>query len=149
VPGDDKENPMTTLTTGLQPSRTAAIAAAIGFIAIVAFQAALALGAPLGRAAWRGAHVQLPIKLRIASAFAVAFWGLASLIVMGRAGLQVVPLPSAFLRWGTWILVGLLPLGALMNFASRSPWERFLWGPVALILSALCLMVARGATRAS
>jgi hypothetical protein len=30
-----------------------------------------------------------------------------------------------------------------MNFASRSPWERFLWGPVALILAALCLVVAR------
>jgi hypothetical protein len=32
---------------------------------------------------------------------------------------------------------------ALMNFASPSSWERFLWGPVALILTGLCLVVAR------
>jgi hypothetical protein len=87
------------------------------------------------------------MSLRIASAFAVGVWVLAALIVLGRAGFQVSPLPPVFVRWGTWILVGVLPLGALMNFASPSSWERFLWGPVALILAALCLVVARsGAT---
>jgi len=50
---------------------------------------------------------------------------------------------------GNVILVGVLPLGALMNFASPSSWERLLWGPVALVLAALalaalCLVVARG-----
>jgi hypothetical protein len=30
-----------------------------------------------------------------------------------------------------------------MNFASSSPWERFLWGPLALLLAALCFVVAR------
>ena len=50
---------------------TLAVAAAAGFLAIAAFQAALALGAPLGRAAWGGIHARLPVKLRIASAFAV------------------------------------------------------------------------------
>ena len=134
---------MTTLTTGLQSSRTAAVAAAVGFIAIAAFQLALALGAPFGRAAWGGAHEYLPTGLRIASAFSVGFWVLAALIVLGRAGYQVAPLPPIFTRWGTWILVGVLPLGALMNFASPSNWERFLWGPVALILALLCLVVAR------
>lgn len=49
--------------------------------------------------------------LRIASAFAVAVWVLAALIVLGRAGFQVSPLSPAFVRWGTWILVGVLPLG--------------------------------------
>jgi hypothetical protein len=33
-----------------------------------------------------------------------------------------------------------------MNFASLSSWERFLWGPVALILAVLCLVLARGTT---
>ena len=81
--------------------------------------------------------------LRIASAFAVGLWVLAALIVLGRAGFQVSPLPPAFVRWGTWILVGVLPLGALMNFASPISWERFLCGPVALILALLCLVVGR------
>ena len=135
---------MTTLTTGLPPVRSAAVAAAVGFLVIAAFQLALALGAPLGRAAWGGTHVRLPTGLRIASAFAVGVWLLAALIVLGRAGFRVSPLPPAFVRPGTWILVGVSVLGALMNFASRSSWERFIWGPAALILSGLCLVVARG-----
>jgi hypothetical protein len=139
----------TILTTGFQFARTAAVIAAVGFSAIAAFQLALALGAPLGRAAWGGLHVRLPAGLRIASAFAVLFWAIAALVVLGRAGYQMTPLPFGFTRWGTWILVGLLPLGALMNFASRSNWERFLWGPVALILALLCLIVARGAIQVS
>jgi hypothetical protein len=128
------------------PRRRAAIAAAVGFFAIAAFQVALVLGAPLGRAAWGGTYVQLPMGFRIASALAAGVWVLAALIVLGRAGFQVSPLPSALARWGTWILVGVLPLGALLNFASPSSWERFLWGPVALILAVLCLGLARGAT---
>ena len=123
--------------------RTTAIAAAVGFLVIAAFQLALALGAPLGRAAWGGAYEgQLPIGLRIASGVAVAVWVFAALIVVGRAGFRVVLLPYGVLRWGTWVLVGLLFVGALMNIASSSGWERFGWGPFSLILGVLCLFVA-------
>jgi hypothetical protein len=123
--------------------RTAAMAAAVGFLVIAAFQVALALGAPLGRAAWGGAYEQLPMGLRIASGVAAGVWLLAALIVLGRAGFQGVPLPGAVLRWGTWVLVSLLFVGAVMNVASSSGWERFGWGPVSLILGVLCLFVAR------
>jgi hypothetical protein len=121
----------------------AAVAAAIGFLGIAAFQLALALGAPLGRAAWGGSHVRLPARLRVGSAVATVIWLLAAGIVLSRVGLGA-SLPDDVARWGTWILVGLLPIGAVMNFISRSPWERFLWGPVALILAGLCLLVALG-----
>jgi hypothetical protein len=138
---------MNTLTAELLQPRTPAVVAAVGFVVLAAFQVALALGAPLGRAAWGGTHVQLPTGLRVASAFAAAVWVLAALTVLGRSGFSASPLPPAFVRWGTWILVGVLVLGALMNFASPSGWERFLWGPAALILAVLCLVVARsGAT---
>jgi hypothetical protein len=63
--------------------------------------------------------------------------------VLGRVGIEVLPLPFAVYRWGAWVLVGLLLLGALVNFASRSAWERFLWGPFALLLAVLCFLVAR------
>jgi hypothetical protein len=43
------------------------------------------------------------------------------------------------------LVVNRLSLGALMNCASQSSWERVLWRPVALKLSALCLALARGA----
>ena len=121
---------------------TLAVAAAAGFLAIAAFQAALAFGAPLGRAAWGGINARLTARLRIASAVAVGIWVLAAVIILGRAGFHVSPLPPAFARWGTWILFGVNLLAALMNFASHSSWERFLWAPVALILAGLCLAVA-------
>jgi hypothetical protein len=124
--------------------RTAAMAAAVGFLVIAAFQVALALGAPLGRAAMGGFYEQqLPMGLRIASGIQVGVWLLAALIVLGRAGFQGVPLPATVLRWGTWVLVSLLFVGAVMNVASSSGWERFGWGPVSLILGVLCLFVAR------
>lgn len=47
------------------------------------------------------------------------------------------------------MLVGLMFLGTLENFASSSGWERFGWGPVTLILAVLCLFVALRAGRVS
>jgi len=124
-------------------ARSAAIAATVGFLVIAIFQAALALGAPLGRGAWGGTRTHLPTGLRIASAVAVVFWLFAALIVLGRTGFEVSPLGDTVARWGTWILVGVLLVGALMNFASSSPWERFLWGPLALVSAVLCFVLAR------
>jgi hypothetical protein len=121
---------------------TVAVLAAAGFLVIAAFQAALALGAPLGRAAWGGKQARLSSRLRVGSAVAVVIWIIAGLIVLGRAGSEVSPFPDVVERWGTWILVGLLPVGALMNVASSSPWERYLWGPLAVLLAALTLVVA-------
>ena len=126
-----------------RPVRIAAVAAATGFLIQAVFQAALALGAPLGSASWGGAHEgQLPMGLRIASGVAVGVFVLAALIVLGRAGFRDVPLTHGFLRWGTWVLVVLMFLGALENFASSSGWERFGWEPFTLILAVLCLFVA-------
>lgn len=128
--------------TELVSPKTASLLAAFGFVAIAVFQGALALGAPLGRAAWGGGYEVLPMPLRIASAVAVGIWLLAAVVVLARAGSPIVPLPAGVARWGTWILVGLSLLGAIMNFASSSPWERFGWAPLALILAGLCLIVA-------
>jgi hypothetical protein len=86
--------------------------------------------------------------LRIASAVAVGIWILAVMIVLGRAG-YTSPLSPGFVRWGMWILVGVLALGALMNFASPSSWERFIWGPVGVVLTVMSFLVARSGAIAS
>jgi hypothetical protein len=134
---------MSTLTTSRSSARTPAVAATAGFLAVAAFQFALALGAPLGHAAWGGTYTELPPVLRIASALAAGVWVFSAFIILGRAGFRVVSLPQTFVRRGTWILVGVNLLAGLENFASPSNWERFVWGPVALILAALCLVLAR------
>src|SRR5688572_20547652 len=119
--------------------RSSAIAAAIGLAGIVLFQIALVAGAPWGRAAWGGGQTGvLPNQLRVASAVAVVIWAFAAAIMLRRAGINPLGLPEAVGRWGAWILFGLLLLGALMNVASSSPWERYFWGPYAFVLAGLC-----------
>jgi len=120
----------------------AALLAAIGFAVIAVFQVGIALGAPLGRGAWGGAHTVLPRNLRAASAVAVVIWLVAALVVLDRAGTPIADLPDVVSYWITWALAILLPVGALMNFASSSPYERFAWGPLALVLAVLTLILA-------
>ena len=120
----------------------AAVAAAIGFLVIAVFQTALALGAPLGRAAWGGAVETLPSRLRRASAASAVIWLVAAVVILGRAGIEIVPLPAVITSVGAWVLAVLSALGAIVNFASSSRWERFGWGPLALVLALLSLIVA-------
>jgi hypothetical protein len=121
---------------------TIALLAAAGFAGIAVFQAALALGAPLGRAAWGGANRVIPPRLRRASAVAAVVWLLAAVLILARAGVLTVSLPSILLVVGAWALVVLSALGALVNLASSSPWERFGWAPYAATLAVLSLVVA-------
>jgi hypothetical protein len=127
-----------------RPTRSpVAAAAAAGFIGLAGFELALTLGAPLGRAAMGGTHTYLPAGLRIVSGIATLLWPLAALVVLGRGGYRVPLISARVSRTGTWGLVGLLSLGVLMNLASSSDWERFLQAPIAAVLAALCLVVAR------
>jgi hypothetical protein len=129
----------------ISTARITAVAAA-GLTGTAVFQIALALGAPLGRAAWGGTYTRLPADLRLASAGSAVFLLLATRVVLGRGGFRAGNGRSGLYRWGTWALVPLLGLSALANFASTSRWENFLMGPIAVVLSLLCLLVALGST---
>ena len=129
-----------------RPARArAATAAATGFVSMSAFEIALALGAPLGRAAWGGQSTELQPGLRIASIGSAVLLLFAALIVLGRVGSRVSPLSATFCRRGAWALVSILTLGTLMNLASPSAWERFLQAPIVGVMAVLCFVVARGA----
>ena len=121
----------------------AAVVAAAGFAVFATFQLALAVGAPFGEAAYGGTHMDLPAGLRIASAVAAIVYCLAALVVLRRGGYRGPLISTRVARVGTWMLAGLMSLGALVNFASPSDWERFGWGPFALVLGILCFVVAR------
>lgn len=121
-----------------------AIALAVGLLIVVAFQAALTLGAPFGAAAMGARNPgQLPDAVRFVTGIQALVWLFAAMIVLARGDRALVPLPDAAVRVGTSVLVGLLGVGALMNFASSSPWERFGWGPFTLLLFVLCVFLAR------
>jgi hypothetical protein len=78
----------------------------------------------------------------VASAVSVVVYLVAVLVVLDRAGMPVVYLPEIVADWGTWLLVILLAVGALMNFASSSRYERFGWGPFAAVMALLALLLA-------
>ena len=123
----------------------AAIVAVILLGVIVVFQAALALGAPWGAAAWGGQNPGvLPTRLRIASAVvAVVVYPLVIVLVLASAGIisdEWLLVDASVIMW---VLAGLLAVGALANFASRSPRER-IWGPVALAIAVCCAIIALG-----
>jgi hypothetical protein len=62
-----------------------AIALATGLLIVVAFQAALTLGAPFGAAAMGGTHPgSLPDALRLVTGFVALAWFFAALVVLAR-----------------------------------------------------------------
>jgi FtsH-binding integral membrane protein len=106
---------------------------------MMVFEAALAVGARLGDAAWGGAHAQLTTGQRFGSAASVLFYAAAIIMVRRRAAGRA----ERRYGWGTWGLAVIFALAALMNVASASQWENYLMAPVALVLAALCVIVAR------
>jgi hypothetical protein len=113
--------------------------------ALAVFQLALALGAPLGRFAWGGAHARLPANLRIGSAVAILIYALLAVIILERAGLTHIFPEPAIASVGAWVVVAYLALGIPMNAISRSPPERFTMTPIVAVLFGLALMVALSA----
>lgn len=75
--------------------RALSIIAAAGFGLLAAFQLAIALGAPFGKASWGGSHAAaLPIELRVASGVAVGVYLFAALIILARGGVAISPLSA-------------------------------------------------------
>ena len=106
------------------------------------YQILLAVGLPLGHAAFGGANAVLPSKLRAASAMSALLFFAAFYVVLARGGLFGVASESAPVRIGIWVFAAIFGLSTLANAASRSRWERFLMAPIGLVLTACCVVVA-------
>jgi hypothetical protein len=121
----------------------AAIVAVVFLGVVGVFQVGLALGVPLGHAAWGGRHNGvLPRNLRVASGVAgVVIYPLIGLFVLASAGLIQAGWMPGTGKAGMWALTGLFSVGALANFASRSKTERY-WSPVSLVIAACCGIIA-------
>jgi hypothetical protein len=104
--------------------KVTATAAACILGIVVAFQLALAAGAPWAAAAYGGraarADGRLPARHRIASAVAAAVLVCASWLVLAASSVVGPgPLPNEVLTGGVWVLVGLLALNTVGNLAPR------------------------------
>ena len=120
-----------------------ALAATAILLALAGLQAQLAVGRPLGRFAWGGAHAVLPPTLRVASAVSIAIYLAIALVLLDAADVVDV-LSGDWTGTAVWVLAGYFLIGVGMNAASRSRDERRTMTPVALALCLLCMGVAAG-----
>jgi hypothetical protein len=122
--------------------RAAALLYAVLSAGVVAFQIALAAGAPWGAYAMGGAVPgQFPPALRIAALVqAVLIVGMAA-IVLSRAGLILAGW-SRVSRWLVWVVVAVTAMSLVLNLITPSAGEQALWAPVLLVLLASSLVVA-------
>lgn len=114
--------------------RIAALSYAIISSAVIAFQIALAAGAPWGAFAMGGAFPgQFPPALRIAALVqAVVLLALIA-VVLARAGV-IFPGWSRVSRWLIWFVVAFATLSLVLNLITPSAGERAIWAPVAFLL---------------
>ena len=112
--------------------------AAVLLLGVAGFQAALALGAPLGSAAYGGANPGVvPDSFRIASAGACGVY----VVLACAAGTRLAP--PALRRRVLRGAAGLMVVGTAVNLASPSLVERMSWTPVTAALAVLLLKAAK------
>ena len=122
--------------------RVAALVYAVLSAGVVAFQIALAAGAPWGAYAMGGAVPgQFPPALRIAALVQAALIVGMAAIVLSRAGLILAGW-SRVSRWLVWVVVAVTAMSLVLNLITPSTGERALWAPILLILLASSIVVA-------
>ena len=111
-------------------------------VGVIAFQVALALGAPWGAYAMGGVFPgRYPPPMRVAAVVQAVLIGLLALAVLSAAGL-VLPDLIAAIPWLAWVAVAVSALAVILNALSRSAGERRIWVPVAVVMLISSLIVA-------
>jgi hypothetical protein len=122
----------------------AAVLAAVLFLGMAAFQASLALGAPLGAHILGGRQPGvLPNRLRAFSAIAAAVLVGGALVILARAGAIGWPAgATGLLVPAAWAIAAFLVLNTLGNLASKSRLERTVFAATTAALAVLSAYVA-------
>ncbi len=120
----------------------AAIVYAVATAGVVAFQIALALGAPWGAYAMGGAVPgRFPPPMRVAALVQGALLAFLASVTLSRAGIAWPSLATT-LPWLIWIVVAVAAISVVLNLSSRSAGERRIWVPVGLVLLVSSVTVA-------
>src|SRR5512147_2720516 len=100
--------------------RIAALSYVIISLAVIAFQIALAAGAPWGALAMGGAFPgQFPPALRIGALIQAALLGAMTAVVLARAELTL-PRWNRVSRWLVWFVVAFAALSLFLNLITPS-----------------------------
>jgi hypothetical protein len=122
----------------------AAIVFATVTAAVIAFQLALAAGAPWGDYAMGGAFSgRMPAPMRAAAVIQAVLLAAMAVVVLSGADLLLPGIVDSA-GWLVWVPVAVSGAAVLLNAASRSAGEKRLWVPVAIVLLLTSLVVAIG-----
>jgi hypothetical protein len=120
----------------------AGIVFAVVALGVIAFQLALAMGAPWGAYAMGGAVPgRFPPQMRVAAVVQAALIGFLAVVVLSAAGVVLPDLAVAF-PWLIWLAVVVSAIAVVLNAITRSAGERRIWLPVAAVLLLSSLLVA-------
>lgn len=127
--------------------RNAANIASVLFSIFIIVQLLVAAGIIPISILWGGRQPELTPSLRVTSVVAAVILGVFIYIIRYRAGLVGrVPRPI-IIRVLAWVVTGYMVLNTLGNFASVSNVERFLFGPMTIVMAVTSLIVAASPVR--
>ena len=119
----------------------AALLFALVIAGAVAFQLALAAGAPWGAYAMGGAFSgRFPPRMRVAAIVQAMVLTVLAVIVVSHAGLAGASVAEAA-PWLVWLAVAVAAASLVLNAISPSAGERRIWVPVAIVLTLTSLVV--------
>lgn len=123
-------------------SRIAAVIYTVLTAFVVAFQLALAVGAPWGSYAMAGAFPgQFPPALRVAALIQGVILVLLAGVVLARSGAALRQWASVSVRL-VWVVVVVVALSVVLNLITPSTGERIIWAPVTVVLLICSVLVA-------
>ena len=135
-------------TTGRAPKSTARAAGYTGAAILLfafGFHAYWGVGGTWGAAIAYGSP---EIPAPAASAVVAVLIACAAALLLARVGVATLPLPRWMLSAGTWVLVAVFAFAGVTNLiqdpdAYARDWHIYFFGPLMLILAALCAFVAQ------
>lgn len=122
--------------------RTATWVFAIITFGVVAFQLALAAGAPWGEYAMGGAYPgQFPPALRAGALVQALLLAGFGAVIAARGGLIATSRPG-LVRVLAWVVVAFSAISFVLNSITPSAGERTIWAPITLAMLICSLIVA-------
>ena len=130
--------------------RIAAITALIILVYFILIQLLVIIGVVPVAILWGGSHDKLTWQLRLASLFgAVVLAGFAHIIykraehvLQSESDEEVRSSLSKANRILSWVVTAYLALNAVGNFASKTAYERYISGSLALVLTVACAIMS-------
>jgi hypothetical protein len=109
---------------------------------VVAFQIALALGAPWGKYAMGGRSPgRFPPAMRVAAVGQAVLLAVIAIVVLSDARLWLPQLALMF-PWLIWLVVAFSAVSVVLNVLTPSARERRIWAPVTIAMLVSSIIVA-------